>query len=575
MASKLITATSFILFMSKSQKSQSIAKARRNSRKLIQSTAIFLDATIRSTNIQARKSLKILNHIVNHTNRDVLQCIPEKQLVLECSLVLVQTYVAHLKLRQRFFDRFKRQPFASAKKCFQALIKLLLPEMQGIVIETILSFLEKENLWKVEFICVEILIMVLECHSPASLLLCKLVNKVENLLSKNDVAQTRHVVVVLQNIIDREYWSSVQHWSLSKLLRIYHNSAVMGDTKNQIYELRLGFEKCLRNLIKILPYVELTKLIITMLPLTFDTTLTDEAMLEFGTTVEFAASTLVLSNSILTEEIYIVEYLVTYIRSELPTKSVLASRIFTKLLDRGKNFVQFSTPKIFHENTFYEIDINVYNPARKNIYEARRVVFEKALETAIELHGKRRMNLEVFYNVLCMLLVEIPCGFTACTVVCLLLKIQRKLLEPKDIDSDTDSNRQYTNHIHATIISIMALINWIHRGPSLTAYVNAILNQRFDHAPHLNPPLKENYRYARHHFTWNERILFFDALELRFGLWKCFRINEPKIATPKQIYSRLEMFPTGATKGKKAKQNRQRAGFYRITVHENRPSISQ
>ncbi|XP_053686878.1 uncharacterized protein LOC128736420 [Sabethes cyaneus] len=570
MESKLITATSFIRFISKSRKKQSIAKARRKSQKLIQSTAIFLDATIRSTNIQARKSLKILEHIVTHTDREVLQCIPEKQVVLECSLVLVQTYVAHLRLRHRFCDRFHRQPFANAKKCFQALIKLMIPEMQHLVIETILSFLQRENLWKVEFICVEILIMVLECQSPASLLLCKLVNYIENLLLKNDVTQTRHVVIVLQNIINKEHWSSVPHWSIAKLLQIYHSSAIMGDSKNQIYELRLGFEKCLRNLIKVLSNVELTKLIITMLPLTFDTALTNETMLEFGTTVEFAAATLVLSGSPLTEEVYIVEYLVYYIRSELPTKSVLASRIFTKLLDRGNNFLQFSTPRIFHENTYYDIDINVYNPARKHIYEARRVLLERAFETAFELHSNRRMNLEVFYNVLCMLLVEIPCGFTACTIVCLLLKIQRSMLEP----DDNKDNKQHTNYIHATIISIMTLINWIHRGPSLTAYVNGILNHRFDHAPHLNPPLKETYRYARHHITWNEPILFFDALELRYGLWKCFRINEPKIVAPKQIYSRLEMLVSGGGKGKKLKQNRQRTGFYCVELFENRPSIA-
>lgn len=479
-------------------------------------------------------------------------------MILECSLVLVQAYVAHLKLTRSFFDRFRKQPFASAKKCFQSLIYLLIPEMQEMVIDTILNFLQRENLWKVEFICVEILTMVLECKSPASLLLYKIVNYVETLLARNDVLQARHTVVVLQNIIQPQYWDEIKHSDMSKLLRFYHSSAVIGESKNQIYELRRGFEICLRNLIKVIKPNQLSSLLITMLPLTFDTILSDEAILEFGTTVEFAASTLELSENPSQEEILIQEYLLAYIKSSTASKSILASRIFAKILDRGRNFLQFNTPKIFHEGTYYDIDINRYLPAQRQMFETHRREFENALSTAIEFHSQRRTNLEVFYNVICMILVEIPCGYTACAVVCLLLGIQRRLLESS---SNSLYNQQQMNCIHATCISIMTLINWIHRGSSLTAYVNTVLNRRFDHAPHLNPPLKEIYEYAQHHITWNEATLFFDALELRYGLWKCFRINEAKNPAPQKIYSRLGGAPRG---GRKSKSRRQKTGFYRI-----------
>lgn len=496
---------------------------------------------------------------MKHTDREVLQYIPEKRIILECSLILVQTYVAHLKLRREAVDHLKPQPFASAKKCFQTLIHLLIPEMQDMVIDTILCFLQNENLWKVEFICVEILMMVLECKSPASLVLHKMVNYIEGLLAKNDVTQARQATAVLQNIIQPQYWCELEHYNLSKLLRFYHSSAVIGEIKNQIYELRRGFEICIRNLIKVLHSKEVIRLLTTMLPLIFDTQLSDEAMLEFDTTVEFAASSLLLAEDPSTEESYVIEYLMFNICSESASKSVLASRIFTKLLDRGNNFVQFSTPKIFHEYTHYDIDINRKNPAREQVFQSHQRAFEAALITAFELHSKRRINLEIFYNVLCMILVEIPCGFTACTVVCLLLKVQQRLLESTNVVY----SQQHTSCIHATFISLMTLINWIHRGPSLTAYVNTILNRRFDDAPHLNPPLKEIYQYAQHHITWNEPSLFFDALELRYGLWKCFRINEPKNPAPKVIHSRLGMA------GNKRKRGRRVADFYQIGLYEN------
>lgn len=497
---------------------------------------------------------QILKRIVKNTDRDFLQYIPEKQMILECSLILVQTYVAHLKLRRTFMERFKPQPFSSAKQYFQDLIHLLIPEMQDLVIDTILSFLQRENLWKVEFICVEILMMVLECKSPASLLLRKMIDYVEKLLERNDIMQARHTVIVLQNIIQPEHWSTIDYWNMSKLLRFDHSSAIIGETKNQIYELRRGFEICLRNMIKVLATRELMCLLTVMLPLTFDTKLTDEDMLEFGTTVEYAAATLTLGPTPTSEETYMLEYLMHYIRSESHSKSMLACRIFAKLLDRGSNFREFSTPKIFHEDTYYDIDINQYSSARRQIFENQRREFESSVTTAIDLHGSRRINLEIVYNVLCMVLVEVPSGFTACSTTCLLLGVQRRLLDATDENLDP----RHTNRIHATIISVMTLINWIHRGPSLTEYINTILNLRFDHAPHLNPPLKEIYHYADHHITWNEQILFFDALELRYGLWKCFRIHEPKTATPKKVYSRLAMVDADS------KRRRRKTLYYKI-----------
>ncbi|XP_062554857.1 uncharacterized protein LOC134219963 [Armigeres subalbatus] len=550
--STMTVMVSIIRFLTNSSTKHSDSRARYKAQQLKQSTAIFLDATIRSTNIQRRQSLKILRHIIKHTEREILQYIPEKQMILECSLVLVQAYVAHLKLGRGFFDRFRKQPFVSAKKCFQSLIYLLIPERQDMVIDTILNFLQRENLWKVEFICDEILTMVLECKSPASLLLYKIVNYVESLLAKNDVPQARHTMTVLQNIIQPQYWDEIQHSDISKLLRFYHSSAVLGESKNQIYELRRGFEICLRNLIRVIKPEQLIKLLITMLPLTFDTTLSDETMLEFGTTVEFAASTLTLSEIPSQEEMFVQEYLLSHIRSETASKSILASRIYAKMLDRGRNFLEFNTPKVFHEGTYYDIDINQYNPAQRHTFEDHRREFTESLTIAIEYHSQRRTNLEVFYNVICMVLVEIPCGYTACAVVCLLLGIQRRLLE-----SSTRYTPQQTNRIHATFISIMTLINWIHRGSSLTSYVNTVLNRRFDNAPHLNPPLKEIYEYAQHHVTWNNETLFFDALEMRYGLWKCFRINEPKSPAPQKIYSRL-----GG--GRKGKARRQSTGYYKI-----------
>uniref|UniRef100_A0A182ILW5 Uncharacterized protein n=1 Tax=Anopheles atroparvus TaxID=41427 RepID=A0A182ILW5_ANOAO len=524
--------------------------------------AIYLDPTIRSPNIRGGKALKVspflfgcrsekrwlnaiirqvLRKIVRRSRRDIIQYIPEWDAILECSLVLVQNYVAHLRLRPSALRRhLRKEPFADAKVLFQAAINLLIPELQDEVIDTILAFLQAENLWKVEFICVEILLFVLECHSPSALLLSKLTDQIERFLAESDVGQVRHVLSVLQNVtINRQHWNMIEYSELSKLLRFYHSSVTIGTSRNQIYELRRGFERCLKNLIALLSVADLYGFCITVLPLAFDTDMSDEARLEFGSTVEYAASKMSLCEQhSFTAGSLAVEYLLHRVASEDATKCILACKILTKLIERGRNDPsQFQSPKVFHIDTYYDITLATdFVPLRRLLVE-QRVHLENALLHAIDRHSRRQMHLEVFYQLLCTLLVEAPGGFTAAAMICLLLQIQQRFHNipsnpPTSLTSEPVHHQDSANRIHATIMALMTLISWIERAGSLNAYVTCILKARYDRAPHLNPPLRERYKYAPHHVSWYEKDLFFDTLEVRFGLWKCFRIVEPKMPRP-------------------------------------------
>uniref|UniRef100_A0A182P778 Uncharacterized protein n=1 Tax=Anopheles epiroticus TaxID=199890 RepID=A0A182P778_9DIPT len=532
-----------------SRKKLTSAKTRLLVDQLKTCCGIFLDPTIRSPNIQERKALKILRKIVTRSQRHVVQYIPERNAILECSLVLVQNYVAHLRLRPSPFKRFRQDPFADAKVLFQAAIDLLVPELLDEVIDTTLMFLQTENLWKVEFICVEILLFVLECRSPSATLLSKLIDRIERFLAVSDTGQVRHILSVLQSVIVSQRWELIEYSDLSKLVRFYHSSVMIGTSRNQIYELRRGFEKCLKNLIPRLSVGDLYAFFIMVLPLVFDTDMTDEARIEFGSTVEYAASKMTMydqrNRKYVTEvSSFIVEYLLLCIASEDPTRSILACKVLTKLLERGQhNPDQFQSPTVFHMDTYYEIVLAKEFGALQELLVEQRVHLERALLQAIERHSQRKMNVEVFYQLLCTLLVEVPSGFTASAISCLLLKVQKMFLNyPADPDGsplrDQHNNHLHNNRIHATIMAVMTLINWIHRSGSMNAYITQVLHNRFDHAPSLNPPLRERYRYAPHHVSWYERRLFFDTLEVRYCLWKCFRISEEKIPKPARMRTR-------------------------------------
>ncbi|XP_050069444.1 uncharacterized protein LOC126557637 [Anopheles maculipalpis] len=510
------------------------------------SCGIFLDPTIRSPNIQETRALKILQKIVTRSRRPIIQYIPDRDAIIECSLILVQNYVAHLRLRPSPLKRCQREPFANAKVLFQSAIDLLVPEMLSELIDTILKFLQTENLWHVEFICVEILLFVLECQAPSAPMLSKLIDRVERFLQLSDIGQVRHVLSVLQNVIVSQRWELIEYSELSKLLRFYHTSVMIGTSRNQIYELRRGFEKCLKDLVPLLSVADRYGFFVMMLPLVFDTDMSDEARIEFGSTVEYAASYMILydpRNQKLTSDVssFIVEYLLQCIESEDPTRSILACKVLTKLLDRGHhNTDQFQSPAVFHMDTYYEIELATDFAPLQQLLMEQRVHLEHVLLQAIELHSHRKMNLEVFYQLICTLLVEVPGGFTASAICCLLLRVQKKFLY-HSINTQAEEvfdQPQHTNRIHATIMAVMTLINWIHRARSMNAYITCVLHNRFDHAPSLNPPLREQYRYAPHHISWYDSKLFFDTLEIRYSLWKCFRISEEKIPKPVRMRSR-------------------------------------
>lgn len=80
-------------------------------------------------------------------------------------------------------------------------------------------------------------------------------------------------------------------------------------------------------------------------------------------------------------------------------------------------------------------------------------------------------------------------------------------------------------HIHAIIISVLSFVCWIYKTTDFSAYVNKIVMERAHWAPHLNPPLKTVYNFAAHHISYDKSELYLKDWEVRYGLWKRFRLN--------------------------------------------------
>lgn len=402
---------------------------------------------------------------------------------------------------------------------------MLIPVKNKIIIETVINFLESRLLWKLEFITSEILTSILSCYVSPSDLLSEIFKYLDKVLQKNDVEEARHIIRVLYKILNNKIWTDRGLSDINNLILMYRSSFDIVDPKYN--NLRQGLNMCLKRFFDVIANVELTKIITSMLKLILGTSLSDNFIIEFGTAIEYAA--LCHKTDLILESLepHLFEYLLSFVASDESSESELACKILSRLLDRHSNFSQFVTPKIFFHDFFYDVEISNYESSEKKFIKIYQKQIDSAIFSAIIKHSHNLKNLESIFILICLISVEVPCGFTASVIIWILMRIQAYAL------NDTGLEMNQTNHIHSMILSVLTLLCWIHRAKSLTEYVQLIVNRRCDKAPHLNPPFQDAYQYAHHHILWNTSEIFFEPLELRYGLWKRFRCQEELLSQVK------------------------------------------
>lgn len=467
-------------------------------------------------------------------DRQTIQNLEEIKILIKCSLILIQAYVANYRIHQNvFMKRFTKQKFSKAKMHFKTLMLKLIPERMEIAIETIMEFLRNEHLWKVEFICCKIIQLLLSCHAPVEVVIEKMIDYVQELLHKHNVKEARHVLCTFHHILHPEYFKSISEIQPIRILRLYHQSFNIQDPHNDSSVVKTGIELCLTKLLLLLGERPIIKMLPIMIKLTFDSELNQEAMIGFGSTMKFVLSRLQENTLLENLQPHLIEYLLNEIASNNEMKSYLACRYFSRLLDHENNYDQFLVPVIFFKDTLYNIKIRIFSIEDKQRIEKYRNIIEHSLVFALKYFSFNRNNLDAIYNVICLLIVSMPCGFIVAVIICMLMNVQKFA-----INESPSLDPVHVNYLHSMIVSIMTLICWVHRPRSLTKYIHDVVNLRYDKAPHLNPPLKTIYKYAQHHILWHKPELYFDSWELRYCLWKCYRLGEqllPKLKPSEHI----------------------------------------
>ncbi|XP_034951225.1 uncharacterized protein [Chelonus insularis] len=298
---------------------------------------------------------------------------------------------------------------------------------------------------------------------------------------------------------------------------MYH-SGINTVKKSRNKNLKDSLEVLLRIIIGKLSNDSLLSIISKICSWILETNVSEKYIWELGKIVEHAAyhyETNLLEETFTKDVLHI---FMQMIYSSDPLINLLGNRIFQHLIDRNKNKTYFESPEIFFQDVKYNVKCNKNHYQRdvEFLRQHRELIHDTLVESVMK-HSSKKLNLESTYCTICLLVVEIPFGFTAAAVVCLVMNIQKLALENLAI------NREVSYHIHATVMAVLSLICWIHDAKIFYAYVNKIMMKRAQWAPQLNPPLKTHYIFAVHYIRWNKPELFFINWEVRFGLWKCFR----------------------------------------------------
>ncbi|GAB1862374.1 Protein EFR3-like protein A [Camponotus japonicus] len=486
-----------------------------------------------STTVSPTQQDKILDkivRIVKNATREQLQS-HHPGVLITCALKTLLHY-EDLLHTDRLCEWKRRRRFKITRDCYHALLKSYLPERSPDIVETIVEAVHRDRLWKFETFCFELMCSILNVSRASGGLI---IHAIWDKLSSPEISveDARGIVRVLYELLDVYEWPATQDTvvTIERMLGLFHASIIARLTLTSGFSisvphanLKKGLEVCLRNTIKHLPNDQLLVIVQHMCSWTVAAGATDDFVLEFGSTLEYAAYThrAGLYEQTLTPTIF--PLLMRMVGSASRLTSLLGNRVLQYLLDRKENRAVFDTPRIFFEHTRLNLRVAAYREEDRSFFKLHRELLHDSLLKSLANHSDIRMNLEMTYCTMCLIAVEVPCGFTAAALVCLAMNLQEIALQRHS------GPLEAACHMHATIISIMSFICWIHKAKVFYNYVNRIVMERAQWAPHLNPPIQSQYNFAVHHVLWNKPELFFVDWEARYGLWKCFRLDHSDIS---------------------------------------------
>ncbi|XP_048515643.1 uncharacterized protein LOC125499669 isoform X2 [Athalia rosae] len=466
---------------------------------------------------------KALSTLRRTTSKMAARLDPQQlRLLTHCSVKLLIHFRNVVRVKKTLCDWRARVRHRTAAACFSDLLRLFVPEREDEILRAVLDAMRHEDLFGCADSASELLDALVAAGVPGFGVLDELWNLVEERGTPSGLA--KDVVRSVYGLMDSLDWPRSEETALAlhRLLGIFRSGiggrGDGGDSPAPFASLRKGLKVCLQRALEHLPNEDILIAVERMCSWSVEESIRDEDVLEFGSSLEYAAfrHESGLFQDTFTPEI--LRLLSEMIASPSRLVSLLGNRVTQHLVDRAGNAGIFETPQIFFEDTRYDFKVARYSREDKSFLRRYRARLHDSFIKGILNHGAARLNLETSYRTICLLAVEVPCGFTAAAIVCLVMNLQDLTMERDNL------RREVAFHIHATVVAVLSLLCWVHGAKVFYQYVNKIVMERARWAPHLNPPIQSHYYFAAHHVLWDKPELFFVDWEARYGLWKCFRL---------------------------------------------------
>ncbi|CAK1543350.1 unnamed protein product [Leptosia nina] len=173
--------------------------------------------------------------------------------------------------------------------------------------------------------------------------------------------------------------------------------------------------------------------------------------------------------------------------SEARTRALL-QRILHTLLDRRANAPLLIVPTV----EYAELGLTVEKCSRPDLIFISKhgyAIFSSLYE-GLQLESNTAENISAIYTTLALLAIELASEETVCDMLQLILAIQQSAISNPVLSTSQQCQ------LHAITIALAALVPHVLVLPPLADYIKQIIEARREEAPHMLPPLSDDYDHV-------------------------------------------------------------------------------
>lgn len=435
-----------------------------------------LEPILRQNTVEIDKALSVLKGILTKTDPVILQDYISFCKIIDCTLIVFH----HLLTQESVYSLYSDRRLRKTETLFSDLLNLLCPEKSLEVVIIVMRYLAREHLWEIRYFSSRTLALLTTSGIRPGLIVHEILKYIKFAL-KLDVQQAKEIFEVFMEVLYLSDLRGITAVDLTEMIRLYHSS--LAELDSPISPLVVCFEVCLKKIFEVMEFQELVQNLMQMIPLSLDTNLKGISQIKFVNMIFYIINCFDGTHRSTRLESFTIIYLLEGMMVGGERRSYFACKILSRILDDGKNYNLFKVPQLFHFYTNYDVHTHCLDPQKYGLYLKYRDLFDTAILVSIQRHGSNQKNLQAVYSLLCQIVQKTPSNMSASDVICLIMRIQQYTVKSK-------LDQRVSNQIHATIMALMSLFSWLHRGKILHHYVDKIKETRNFKSPHLLPPLK-------------------------------------------------------------------------------------